>query len=408
MTLSLRVIVAYQRVALVLSFWVHRRLGRPGTQRPISWVVGPDETASMVAQIARVVPRSYSVSFTREAAYTIKYDYKFVFGEKRAWLERVVMGPILLGRLMNQVEGFLYNGSTGFLLEDVDQRNFEFAFVKKAGLPIVCHWCGSDIRSTKRMHEMEAKTGLPNISTYIGATSSVFESQEWDDLKRKVAAVADRYASAMFSWEADQLGYLKTPTEMSLYYLPEVEDLDSHKFDAPIQPVVVHASTSPIIKGTQLVRAAVGKLRAEGYDFEYVELIGASNARVLAELRRAHIVLNQFYGFTPAVFGAEAMMNRCVVLMSADETVEPELPPGSNSAWVVTRYYEVYDNLKRLLDDPALMEPIAQRGLEWARENASETSGARHLMRVLDGVLDKTYVFPEPKLAPSLRLEASS
>lgn len=396
MTAGSRLVVAFQRAALVTSYQLNRiRRGRL-RQHPISWVVGPEECASMVLQLAGAIPNSYSVSFTEEVAYASSYDHRFRTqpGARWSWLERVIAGPVLLGRLMNQASGFIYVGATGYLIADLDQREFEFAYLAKKGLPIVCYWCGSDIRSTKRMHELERQTGLPNISTYIAANGKVFESEEWDQLKRGIAQVASRHASAMFSNTVDHLSYLTMGTEPFLYFLPDDPLTNPKKFDDVSRVVVVHATTAPEIKGTPLVRAAVTQLREEGYDFEYVELIGVPNATVKQELGRAHIAMNQFYGFSPAVFGAEALAAGCVVMMSSDELIETDLPAGSNECWVVTKHHQVYSNLKRLLDDPSLLEPIARKGRAWAEQYARRAGAAPILMRTLDAVLDGSYHAP--------------
>lgn len=396
MELRPRMVVAFQRAALVVSYQLHRLRRRQLKAQPISWVIGPDECASMVLQIAGAIPGSYSVSFTEEVAYQAGYDHPLRTSStsRWRWLERVVVGPILLGRLMNQADGFVYVGATGFLLSDRDQREFEFAYLAKKRVPIVCYWCGSDIRSTKRMHELEKQMGLPNISTYIGERETIFESQAWDDLKRRIAEVSSRFASAMFSNTVDHLSYLSMGTEPFLYFLPDEPRPSADKFADLSTIVVMHATTAPSIKGTPLVRAAVAQLRAEGYAFEYVELIGVSNAVIKRELARAHIVLNQFYGFSPAVFGAEALAAGSVVMMSSDEFVETDLPPGSNECWVVTKHHEVYTNLKRLLDNPVELESIGRRGRAWAEQYACRTSAGAIMMRTLDAVLDGTYEAP--------------
>lgn len=390
------ILPAYQRAALVLSYHVHRAQRQRLMKQPISWVVGPDECASMVLQIARAIPDSYSVNLTQEFVYDSTYSFRFRTrpGSRWRWLERKLAGPLLLGRLMNQATGFIYVGPTGFLLTDTDQREFEFAYLAKKGVPIVCYWCGSDIRSTKRMHELERQTGLPNISTYIGERGAIYESEAWDEEKRQIAEVASRHASAMFSNTVDHLSYLTKGTEPFLYFLPDDPLPNPGKFDDLSTIVIVHATTAPSIKGTALVRAAIAQLRDEGYGFEYVELIGVPNATVKKELGRAHIAMNQFFGFSPAVFGAEALAAGCVVMMSSDETVETDLPAGSNECWVVTKHHQVYSNLKRLLDDPSQLEPIARKGREWAEQYASRTSAGAIMMRTLDAVTDGSYRAP--------------
>lgn len=396
MDLRPRMVAVFQRAALIVSYQVHRVRRGAVMKQPISWVVGPDECASMVLQIAGAIPGSYSVSFTEEAVYQARYDHRLrtTATSRWRWLERVLVGPLLLGRLMNQAEGFVYVGATGFLLSDRDQREFEFAYLAKKGVPIVCYWCGSDIRSTKRMHELERQTGLPNISTYIGEREAIFESDEWDNLKRRIADVASRYSSAMFSNTVDHLSYLRMGTEPFLYFLPDEPPPSPHKFDDLSTIIVLHATTAPVIKGTPLIRAAIAQLRQEGYEFEYVELIGVSNAEIKRELSRAHIVLNQFYGFSPAVFGAEALAAGSVVMMSCDEFVETDLPAGSNECWVVTKHHQVYSNLKRLLDDPSQLEPIARRGRAWAEKYACRAGAGAIMMQTLHAVLNGSYQAP--------------
>jgi hypothetical protein len=384
-----------------MSYAFHRTFRRSLSR--ITWVVGPEEVASMLGQIARAVPGSYSVSFVDEVAYDLSYDHRFRFAPERRWLERILLGPILLGRLMTQATGFIYVGHTGFLMDELDHRDFEFAFLKKKGLHLVCYWTGSDIRSTRVMHALEEATGRPNISTYIAANGAIFESDLWDDLRRKIANVSDRHADAMFNWVADQRGYLTTPPETFMFYLEEDPELDFGKFRQLDRLVVVHATTSPVIKGTPLVRAAIAQLRNEGYDFEYVELIGVSNDRVKSELRRAHIVLNQFYGFTPTVFGVEAMLRGGAVLMSGESAAEPDLPAGADEAWLVTPHYAVYTNLKLLLDERERLEPLARRGWDWARRNATVEGAGPQLVAILDAIADRSYRLPAVDRFPESR-----
>jgi hypothetical protein len=382
-----------QKLLLILGYWFYSRRGR-GEGVSISWVVGPTEIASMVHQIAGAVPGSHSVSLSSNAYYAYHYDstQNFHGPAKIAALRRLIASPLLLAQLMVRARGFIYVGATGFLLDQFDQRTFEFAFLKKHGLKIVCYWTGSDIRSTRRMNELEKQTGLANISTYIRLVNPVFGTDAHESRLRKLAEVADRYADAMFSNSTDHLSYLMRPTEPFLYFLPDEEfSTDNKKFDDPSTIVVAHATTSPIIKGTQLVRAAVTKLKGEGYKFEYKELIGVSHDQIMSELSRTHISLNQFYGFSTAVYGMESLAARCAVLMSADNRIETDLQPGANQAWLVTRYYEVYENLKSLLDNPEKIEPLATRGRDWAFENGSRSRAGAILNGILESIHNGTY-----------------
>jgi hypothetical protein len=103
----------------------------------------------------------------------------------------------------------------------------------------------------------------------------------------------------------------------------------------------------------------------------------------LKHLSGAHIVLNEFYAFMPGMFGVEAMASHCALMTSADEKIETSLPVGSNSAWMVTEYWNIYDNLKRLLDDHSLIKKYADAGYLWAYENCSYQNSAEKMRNIL-------------------------
>ena len=60
------------------------------------------------------------------------------------------------------------------------------------------------------------------------------------------------------------------------------------------------------------------------------------------------------------------MANNCAVLMSADPSVEKGLPQNIKDAWMITKYWQVYDNLKLLLDNPKKIKYFANNGYEFA------------------------------------------
>lgn len=348
----------------------------------------------MAHHISGLIPRSHSVVLWRDPYFDFTYDSELPRTKNPVIAEVLhgLLGPIMLGRLLTRAQGILYLGELGFLpISDRNYREFEFRFIKSRGRALACYFVGSDIRSPVLMRELATESGLENLGNRLGRSNPIFDTEAYDESKRRIAAVADTYADIIFSASVDQLSYLTHPTHPITYFYPDENFFtDESKFDSLERPVVVHAPSNPVIKGTELVREAVRRLEAEGYDFEYVELAGVPNAVVRAELHRAHIALNQFYAFIPGVFGIEALASGCAVLMSADETIEPDLPAGSNDAWVVTRYFEVYENLKNLLDHPDLIAPQARRGRDWAHEHVSFSHAGPQLRAVLNEALQRS------------------
>lgn len=361
---------AVQKLTLSGSFRWHRLVRRSESKDVIDWAVGPFEIAGVVHRIASALPSAESAILQPHPFYAFPYDW--IAPPRRGLIRSMVTGPWKLGELAARAKGFVYVSDSGFLDAVYDARRFEFAFLKKHGKKIVCYFTGSDIRSLRLAGEREKRTGLPNIATYIAETDPSLGTEEYELARLALAQVADTYADMTFNADVDQQGYTTRSAERYMYFYPD-EDIteDFSKFNDVTIPVIVHAASSPVIKGTQLVRAAIEELRSEGRQFEYVELLRQPHSEVRKALARAHIVLNHFYGETPAVFGVESLAAGCVVMMRADEHIEPMLPAGSNSAWIVTRHYEVTRNLRVLLDNPDGWEQQARAGAKWVRDSAA-------------------------------------
>ena len=203
-------------------------------------------------------------------------------------------------------------------------------------------------------------------------------------LGRPAPRSSETYSDIIFNARVDQLSYLTVDTEPFRYFYPDEQFLKSTtKFEDPEKLIIVHAPSSPLLKGTDYVRAAIAQLQIERDDFEYREFVGVDNEFVLAALNDAHIALNEFYSLLPGVFGIEALARRCVLVTSADEFLEPDLPAGTNDAWVVTRVDTILDNVRALLDNRAGLEAQANAGWQWAWDNASISSSSVHFAKIL-------------------------
>jgi len=350
-----------------------------------SWVVVGVETAAMLKNISQALPQAISVNFKPHRFYDFKYNHQIYTTNKLSRLKNDFISALLLGYLMSRYNRFLYIGEASFLIKNKDGRAKEFALLKSKDKMLACYFLGSEIRSFNLLGEYAKQNNIDVLTTYQSISQPGINSEKKERLRKKLAKTANKYADFIFNPAMDQMTYIDRKTHPMIYFLGHDAFYQGlNKFDELKEIIILHGPSSPLIKGTPLVRAAIKKLQEEGYRFKYLEMIEVSHSELLDALQSAHIVLNQFYAFLPGVFGMEAMASSCVLLTSADETIETSLDEGANEAWIVTPYWNIYDNLKMLLDNPDLMKPQAKAGYDWALKNCSYDAGAKKLNHIVN------------------------
>ena len=158
-----------QRLLLKFSYLMFSglsRLSRSSISKA-SLVVGVYEVASMVKNISDSIPGSVSVNLGNPGKEEFEYSHELPgFSKIFSLPARFVYGPILLGKLMAENHNFLYVGRLGFLYSSLDGRKWESSFLKSKGKNLICYLVGTDIRSPKKMLELEINTGEENIGTH--------------------------------------------------------------------------------------------------------------------------------------------------------------------------------------------------------------------------------------------------
>lgn len=369
----------FQKMLLIISYYINKIFYQKHNK--IDWIIGVDEIAKFIFLLKGILPDSYTISFSKNKFYELEYDFSIKEANKYLrYIYRIFLGPVLLGFLMNKSNKFWYIGATGFLRN----REFEFKFLKSKNKKIVCMFLGSEIRSPKLMLELYEKLDFDGFINYLVNLDNDVLLNKYDNQTKNIAKTADIYADLIFSAPIDQRSYLKSKQYFPNYFYDKCNfHFNENKFLFKTKINILHAPSNPIIKGTPLVRAAIKKLKMEGYDFEYIELQNIPNSEVLEHLKNTHIVLNQFYAFVPGMFGIEAMANHCAVLMSADRDIETMLPQKSKDAWMITKYWEVYDNLKYLLDNPEKIKYYADNGYKFTNEHYTYEAASKYFNKVL-------------------------
>jgi hypothetical protein len=356
---------------MATTYHVVRLLRRSRNGGRTGVLVGLEDNAGILRRLAQAVPGSISVKSNPTSFYAHTYDVDL---SRLPLLLRLVLAPVTLGRLMTQVHTAIYVGGSGFLVAP-DGRDREFRFLRRHGVQILCQFTGTDVRSHQLLGEVSARLDRDVITTYQSVANPGVSSGRAEDHRKALARSADRHAAAIFNPSVDQASYITRDTLPFLHFFPDDQIRENPgKWRDLDRLTVVHAPSSPIVKGTPLVRAAVKALKEDGFEFDYVEIIGKPNSEVREILLHAHIVLNEFYAFVPGVLGVEAMAANAVLLTSADPEIEPSLGDAASTAWVVTPYWRIYEVLRATLTDRASLQRQADQGTAWTRENCSATA----------------------------------
>jgi hypothetical protein len=350
---------AVQAVILIFSYLIS------GSSKNKKIIIGVTEIANVLFNMKQLFREECIVVCKNGNPFYENNNYDIDIRNKKH--SKYFIVPFVLGKLAKNAAFFIYVWHDGFLYN----RDIEFKFLKRHHIPIVCFFLGSDIRSRRLLLDYCNSIDFHTWVDYVDVAKYPSEA-----MVKAVAEQADEYATIIFSHKFDQYSYLKSDQ----HFFPPVVDEAQFSFNIekfsqrPLR--IVHAPSSPIIKGTPIVRSVIKQLEQEGYDFQYIELMQVPHEKVIQELNNSHIVLNQFYALITGIFGLEAMATGNAVLMSAKSE---NFPYQFNNAWLETEDWQLYGNLKYLLDNPEKIIEYANNGYNYMTKNFSRAAILNHL-----------------------------
>jgi glycosyltransferase involved in cell wall biosynthesis len=144
-----------------------------------------------------------------------------------------------------------------------------------------------------------------------------------------------------------------------------LEDYE-YSFSRSDIPKIVHAPSDPVLKGTSIIRLALTRLRSENYCFDYIEITGQNNDRVIEALMKSQIVIDQLGGCGIGLFALEAMACGNVLLSGADPKANQEIP--EDCPVITVNPLTIYEKLKWVLDHREEWEAFAMKGRKYVEK----------------------------------------
>jgi glycosyltransferase involved in cell wall biosynthesis len=194
--------------------------------------------------------------------------------------------------------------------------------------------------------------------------------------KLKTLRVHERFADAIFS-VPDQMGLALRP----YHHLQVPLRLEQFEYRVPGReiPRVVHAPSAPHVKGTDLIERALGRLKEEGVQFEFVSIREMTHEGVLRTLTDADVLVDELILHGPGWLSFEAMASGCAVatkhLVDSPACFRPPI-------WAIDQD-NLVERLRELLTNVDLRNRLATEGRKYVEQN-------NIISRVMDSILKKT------------------
>lgn len=280
------------------------------------------------------------------------------FGLKR------VLGFFIFFYLLPRHDIFLYQWTTLF------NQKTEFRILKFFNKKIVAVFLGSDVRHISAFQQ-EFKGDQK--------TWELIFKQEKVNRKLRYLRVAELYCDVILS-VPDQAGLAIRPYD-HLQLIMDTNEIPGYALKDNLVPYIIHAPSAKGIKGTDKIVAVLDQLKAEGLNFNFKLLHHIPHEEVLAELKKADIVIDEINLNGPGKLGLESMAYCCALATRHLEGASPKFsPPLSN-----INPENLYEQLKKLISDRIYQSTLAKEGRIYVEQN---NNSRKVIHDILIGVLN--------------------
>ena len=243
-------------------------------------------------------------------------------------------------------------------------KNVDLPILKLFGKKIVMTYCGSDARlvaleEKRNPYAGHLRHGLDHPGNDHAKIRMMKRQSRWVD---RVTAPRNQYAHVRTVYPES-----KIVKDIWIHNMIEVEDGFDPAPAANAVPVIVHAPTSPEIKGTAFIEKAIESLKARGLAFEYRRVEGVTHDEALKIYRGADIFVDQLLVGGFGTFAVEGMYLGKPVCCYLLEEVRREFCPDCPVVDCTIESLE--ENLARLIEDPAERARIGAAGHAYAKEH---------------------------------------
>ena len=275
---------------------------------------------------------------------------------------------------------FIFNFCVSFFnvfelmgINSIHVQYYDLPILKALRKKIIFIVLGDDLRSRPIFVEECRKFGFEENADYLrkywlpGNENMVRENVE-------KAKMVNKYADLIFAVR-DCAQLLTRPYDHIWLGI----DLASMRFNISSReiPLIVHAPSNRVIKGTVFIEDTVERLKVEGYEFDFVLCQNMDNEEVRELLSESSIVIDQVLAPAHGLFAIEAMAAGNVILSAATpafNNLPDELPI------ITSTPKNLYDNLKEMLEDKTSWKKIMKKGRKYVEKHHDYRKTSRDML----------------------------
>ncbi|MFE4522999.1 glycosyltransferase [Cytobacillus firmus] len=242
----------------------------------------------------------------------------------------------------------------------------DLPLLKEAGKSVFMHNVGSEVR-------------LATMASKLGWRSQVKYLDE-EQLKRNISSIAE-FVDHCIVLDAELNEYVKSYYN-NVSVIPASVDIDDYSPREEFEfkkrkPVVVHAPTSPIIKGTEYILKAIEELKDE-IDFEFILVKNTSHEKAVKIYRESDIIIDQLNAGSYGVLSIEGMaLGKPVICYISDfmkENYPSDLPIYSSNS------ENIKESIRYLLKNYDARKELGEKGRNYVINNHDSKKNAKKLL----------------------------
>lgn len=250
----------------------------------------------------------------------------------------------------------------------------DFPLYKSSGKSLLMQHWGSDVRIFSKALELNPYALTKNKNEYRIKTSLSTLSHHIQDC-------------VVFDHELYQ--YVKDFYE-NVHIIPSMINLERYrpikKSQPTKRPLIVHAPTSPEIKGTNYILKAIESLKDQ-YDFDFRLVKGLSHEKAMRIYQEADLIIDQLHIGSYGLFAVEAMaMGKPVICWISDFMKDHY---SSDLPILVANPDTIKDTIEYTLNNLDMLPGIGEKGRLYVETHHDMVKNSQKMLSLYRSLLDK-------------------